>query len=78
MSEVMKKETTSIRINVIMLNKTFRAKTSGNSFSFFLSLENSLIIMLGKPKLEKITNKETNAKAKVNFPYSVTPKIRAI
>ena len=77
-SEVIKKEVRKIRIIDIKPKRIFRERTAGNSFSLALSLENSLVRIFDRPKSNKATNKETKAKAKVNFPYSVTPKTLAI
>lgn len=70
---VIKKDPITIRAREIKL-KTKSNNRNSENFLFSLSLENSLVAIFIIPKSENIAIIETKENAKVNFPYSVTPK----
>ena len=72
---VIKKEPKIIKKREKKLKTKSRERNSENFVLFSFLRENSLVAMFVIPKSEKIAIIETKEIAKVNFPYSVTPKI---
>ena len=71
---VIKKAPVIMNTNAIKLKTRSKDRSSENCFRFSLSRENSRVAICVMPRSENIAIMETKEKAKVNFPYSVTPK----
>src|SRR3989344_1804162 len=75
---VIKKEPIKAAIKMKSDRITCKPKISLKFFSFSLLRENSLVAISEIPILEKMDTTKANEKAKVNFPYSLAPKVLAI